>query len=612
VKEIARGKKSYLSSTLANYKPAVCNNGNLNDFCHTKIDATPWYRIDLGARYDVDEVRIFNRRRCCGNRFRDAVIQVGDSIGSLKTCGTFKGPGKTGQMMKIKCPGGMKGRWVQIVQKYRSAMNLADVQVFGTKSASQAPKPTTTVNRADMLGCYQDSKKRVLSGPPTLSKHMTVGFCRQNCERRNKRFYGLQHANECWCGNTMQSKISKPMKECMMKCKGSNEACGGPWRLLIYRNPKYRSSDMLGCYQDSKRRVLSGPPTLSKHMTVGFCRQNCERRNKRFYGLQHANECWCGNTMQSKISKPMKECMMKCKGSNEACGGPWRLLIYRNPKYRSSAVKEVARGKKSYLSSTLAHYKPAVCNNGNLNDFCHTKIDATPWYRIDLGARYDVDEVRIFNRRRCCGNRFRDALIQVGDSLGSLKTCGTFKGPGKTGQMIKIKCPGGMRGRWVQITQRYRSAMNLADVQVFASKSASQVVKPAVVKELARGKKSFLSSTLAHFKPAVCNNGNLNDFCHTKIDATPWYRIDLGKSYSVDEVRIFNRRNCCGNRFRNAVILVGETLGSLKTCGTFKGPGKTGQMIKIKCPGGMTGRWVQILQKYRSAMNLADVQVFGS
>ncbi|XP_062572257.1 sialate:O-sulfotransferase 1-like [Saccostrea cucullata] len=113
------------------------------------------------------------------------------------------------------------------------------------------PKPVTpkpgvkksiTVNRAGMLGCYQDSKRRVFSGRPMLSKHMTVGRCKQRCAGEKKKFYGLQHANECYCGNTMRFKISKPMKECMMKCKGSNEACGGPWRLLIYRNPKYPSS----------------------------------------------------------------------------------------------------------------------------------------------------------------------------------------------------------------------------------------------------------------------------------------------------------------------------------------------------------------------------------
>ncbi|XP_062580883.1 uncharacterized protein LOC134242772 isoform X2 [Saccostrea cucullata] len=273
------------------------------------------------------------RRRCERERKRFYGLEAGNAC----FCGNSMRYKKRKPLKecRMKCKGNNEacgGAWRILIYrnpKYRSS-----------------GKRKGNIRRKDMLGCYQDSRKRVLSGRRTSGRHMTVGRCRRRCERERKRFYGLEAGNACFCGNSMRYKKRKPLKECRMKCKGNNEACGGAWRILIYRNPKYRSSgkrkgnirrkDMLGCYQDSRKRVLSGKRTFGKHMTVGRCRRRCERERKQFYGLEAGNECFCGNSMRFKKRKPLKECRMKCKGNNEACGGVWRILIYRNPKYRSS------------------------------------------------------------------------------------------------------------------------------------------------------------------------------------------------------------------------------------------------------------------------------------
>ena len=49
----------------------------------------------------------------------------------MKTCGTFKGPGKTGQRIEINCGSGIKGRFVQVQMRGRGYMHLGEVQVFG-------------------------------------------------------------------------------------------------------------------------------------------------------------------------------------------------------------------------------------------------------------------------------------------------------------------------------------------------------------------------------------------------------------------------------------------------------------------------------------------------
>ena len=57
----------------------------------------------------------------------------------MKTCGTFKGPGKKGQRIEINCGKGIKGRFVQVQMRGRGYLHLTEVQVFGGSSNPVAP-----------------------------------------------------------------------------------------------------------------------------------------------------------------------------------------------------------------------------------------------------------------------------------------------------------------------------------------------------------------------------------------------------------------------------------------------------------------------------------------
>lgn len=50
---------------------------------------------------------------------------------------------------------------------------------------------------------------------------------------------------------------------------------------------------------------------------------------------QNGEECFCGDYLTKSYKKSDSECKMACKGKRaQACGGTWRVLIYRNPYYR--------------------------------------------------------------------------------------------------------------------------------------------------------------------------------------------------------------------------------------------------------------------------------------
>ncbi|XP_067217482.1 uncharacterized protein [Chanodichthys erythropterus] len=47
---------------------------------------------------------------------------------------------------------------------------------------------------------------------------------------------------------------------------------------------------------------------------------------------------------------------------------------------------------------------------------------------------------------------------------------------------------------------------------------------------------------------------------HTKTEFNPWWRVDLGNVYSISNVTITNRGDCCKERLRGAQIRIGNSL----------------------------------------------------
>ncbi|XP_048734636.2 uncharacterized protein LOC125650402 [Ostrea edulis] len=201
------------------------------------------------------------------------------------------------------------------------------------------------VNRNNVYGCYVDQWARTLNGGLTRSNSMTVGKCAARCRRENKRFYGLEVGVECFTGNELTRSNKRSLGDCKMACKGNRkEACGNHWRVLIYRNPHYRSilvkSGYQGCYQDQRSRTLNGKMQSSSRMTVDMCRNFCTRHNTMYYGVENGNECWCGDSLRRRVKKSDNDCLKQCRGNrNQGCGGPWRVAVYRNYNYKRTAVQ---------------------------------------------------------------------------------------------------------------------------------------------------------------------------------------------------------------------------------------------------------------------------------
>ena len=72
---------------------------------------------------------------------------------------------------------------------------------------------------------------------------------------------------------------------------------------------------------------------------------------------------------------------------------------------------------------------------------------------------------------------------------------------------------------------------------------------------LALGKKATMSSQYGGFAASRGVNGKTTDFFHTRYQNMPWFRVDLGRSYNVQRVVLFNRKDCCGKLYMYLILI---------------------------------------------------------
>lgn len=104
---------------------------------------------------------------------------------------------------------------------------------------------------------------------------------------------------------------------------------------------------------------------------------------------------------------------------------------------------------------------------------------------------------------------------------------------------------------------------------------------------------------------------------------TDWLTIDLGNTEFIDEVRIWNRTDCCSNRLSNAYVMVSDTPfpsnttvnESLANAEFIFELGDINGVNEIIVPAGLRGRYVRLQQSGKNAgsvyINIGELQVIG-
>jgi len=291
------------------------------------------------------------------------------------------------------------------------------------------------------------------------------------------------------------------------------------------------------------------------------------------------------------------------------------IAVFGEPAHNNDITPNAVK-----MSSQHPDFPGHNCIDNNVGTMCHTNGGETwPWVAVEI-PRSNVKQVKIINRANCCWDRVNNMKFWVGDYLPTSSDkeftsggfLGIFRGPGTSGQVIDINSQTGLEGRYVILQTRTRTSINLLEIAVFGEPAHNNGITPKAVK--------MSSQFNGNYPGHNCIDGNLNTMCHTKNDeALPWVAVEIPRS-TINQVRITNRVDCCGDRTKNMKVWVGDQLpttaggeySSGRLLGTFKGPGTNGQKIDIQSKTGLQGRYVILQMSQTIAINLADIEVFGS
>jgi hypothetical protein len=145
------------------------------------------------------------------------------------------------------------------------------------------------------------------------------------------------------------------------------------------------------------------------------------------------------------------------------------------------------------------------------------------------------------------------------------------------------------------------------------------------IENLARGKQARQSSTGYGGDAGRAVDGNTdgsyyaNSVSHTNGQPQDWWEVDLGSTYNIGLIKIWNRTDCCSERLSNFHVMVSERPfsssnlnDSLSQSGIWSShnSGKAGRTTEIKVNA--QGRYVRIQLAGTNWLQLAEVEVFGN
>jgi len=183
---------------------------------------------------------------------------------------------------------------------------------------------------------------------------MTIEYCQVFCASKNFPLAGLEYAEECYCGYSLNNNATLSQTGCTNACSGNkSEICGGSSRLSVYNLTTFISPSIpptilvpaltataspttynyTGCYTEltNTRALPSYSVTNRMGMTLDLCVSTCVGKGYGVAGVEYRSQCFCGNVLSALSTKaPDAQCeALLCPGNaKEWCSAGSRLVVY--------------------------------------------------------------------------------------------------------------------------------------------------------------------------------------------------------------------------------------------------------------------------------------------
>ncbi|HFC00033.1 MAG TPA: T9SS type A sorting domain-containing protein, partial [Phaeodactylibacter sp.] len=261
-----------------------------------------------------------------------------------------------------------------------------------------------------------------------------------------------------------------------------------------------------------------------------------------------------------------------------------------------------------------------------------------PWWEVDLGTVAQIQTIKIWNRTDCCQSILSDYHVLVSDvpfTSTSLDAAinqngvGDFLEMGSAGTPTTINI--NRNGRYVRIQLAGQGFLGLAEVEVLGCTggntggggTGSSCTSPSNIASVGTAIQSSVQFEGTANKAIDGNTiGAFWDLSRpvslTNWEDNAWWEIDLGAVADINELKIWNRNDCCENILKNYYVLVSDvpfTSSNLNTSINQSGVFSELQTTEAARPSTIainrTGRYLRIQLQGQGFLALSEVEIMG-
>jgi cephalosporin-C deacetylase len=266
------------------------------------------------------------------------------------------------------------------------------------------------------------------------------------------------------------------------------------------------------------------------------------------------------------------------------------------------------------------------------------------WWEVDLGEISEIKEINIWNRSDCCQSILANYHVLVSDvpftstNLDETISQGGVSdflqdGIAATPSTVEIN----RTGRYVRIQLGGQGFLALAEIEVFGCDngniggggggtggggtgdcSASTNIAPL-------GFTTQISTQFSGTSDRAVDGNTEGGFWNpgqsvslTEWNVNAWWEIDLGEIANIDEVKIWNRTDCCTNILKNYYVLISDVpfvsddlSSTLDQANIFSELQEEEAGLPSSVPVNRTGRYLRIQLKGQGFLALAEVEIMG-
>jgi len=223
----------------------------------------------------------------------------------------------------------------------------------------------------------------------------------------------------------------------------------------------------------------------------------------------------------------------------------------------------------------------------------HTSGENGPWWEVDLKETYAISSIVVYNRQDCCAERLSDFSVTINSvpewtytHTGIPDDRTIIQVPNKFGSKVIVSIPG-------------IGTLSLAEVEVNAD------IGPNVALRKTATQRSTNYGGVASRAVDGNTSGNWGDgsVTHTLWGTVPWWQVDLGETYVIGSIVVYNRKE-----HKERLSDFSVTINSVPEW-TYTHKGKPGAATIIPVPN-KVGSKVNVTIPGTGSLSLAEVEVY--